>query len=333
MSTTINTKVSIIIPVYNVEQYIERCIASVLNQTMQIGVEVIIINDCTPDRSMERISQMLRTYNDRPQEERMTIHIVNHETNRGIAAVRNTGISYAVGDYILQIDGDDWIETDMVERLYTKAVETDSDIVVCDFFNHTTHRIVRFQVKSDFENKKDYLGKLIEGYNVVIWNKLVKRTLYKTHNIQGKEGLDYGEDSVIGLQLYYYAKKVVHIPIPLYHHEIGNPRSICNNMTEKVKNNAIERVTFARAFLNKYNLMEYEKNWAFYAFHIKAILLYNFPQEEEFCRYLFPEADKYLTLYLKKTSLQNYLILTGQMKLCHVYIWLKKIVKNILKQN
>lgn len=330
-----DTKVSIIIPVYNAERYVKRCINSVLNQTMQAGVEVIIINDCTPDDSMKIVLEALHVYNARPERVKMKIQILNHNINRGIAATRNTGINHATGDYVIQVDSDDWIEADMVERLYNKAIENDSDIVVCDFYNHTKHRIIRFNVHVDFNDKRSYLGKLIEGYNVVVWNKLVKRALYEKNNIRCIEGLDYGEDSIIMLQLYYYAHKIIHMPVPLYHHEIGNVYSICNNMTEKVKRNAIDRVEFARSFLSMHNLTGYDRNWAYYAFHMKAILIYNYncPKDKLALKKLFPEADKYLSAYLKETTFQNRLILTGHMKFCHIYMWFKKIGKCLLKRD
>ena len=96
-------KISVLIPVYNVEKYVERCMISVLNQTMQEGVEVIIVNDCTPDCSMEIIRKTLCAH---VKENGMTIRIVEHKTNRGTAATRNTAMSYATGKYTIFIDSD-----------------------------------------------------------------------------------------------------------------------------------------------------------------------------------------------------------------------------------
>ena len=104
-------KISVLIPVYNVENYVERCITSVLNQTMQEGVEVIIVNDCTPDRSMEIIRETLCVH---LKKNGMTVRIVEHKINRGLAAVRNTAMNYATGDYIIHIDSDDYIEPDLL---------------------------------------------------------------------------------------------------------------------------------------------------------------------------------------------------------------------------
>ena len=120
-------KISVLIPVYNVEKYVERCITSVLNQTMQEGVEVIIVNDCTPDRSMEIIRETLCVH---LKKNGMTVRIVEHKINRGSAAVRNTAMDYATGDYIIHIDSDDYVEPDLLEKMYSKAVERGSDIVI-----------------------------------------------------------------------------------------------------------------------------------------------------------------------------------------------------------
>lgn len=122
-------KISVLIPVYNVEKYIERCILSVLGQTMQNGVEVIILNDCTPDCSMAIIQKVLNSH---LRKNGMTIHIIKHEQNRGQAAARNTLIRHAKGEYLLFIDSDDYVDSDMLEKMYEKAIETEADIVMVD---------------------------------------------------------------------------------------------------------------------------------------------------------------------------------------------------------
>lgn len=103
--------ISVIVPVYNVEKYIERCITSIINQTFTEGVECIVINDCTPDKSMEIVERLVSKYDGSIQ-----FKLIYHEKNKGIAAVRNTGLDTATGDYTIYIDSDDYCELDMLEK-------------------------------------------------------------------------------------------------------------------------------------------------------------------------------------------------------------------------
>ena len=137
LEESIHPKISVLIPVYNVEKYVKRCLSSVLNQTMQEGVEVIIVNDCTPDHSIEVIFETLRAYSGNEKGEKMLVRVVNHDTNRGQAAVRNTAMNYATGDYVIHVDSDDWIEPDMLEEMYRKAISTDADVVISDYWEST----------------------------------------------------------------------------------------------------------------------------------------------------------------------------------------------------
>lgn len=127
--------ISVIIPVYNVEKYVERCILSIMSQTYTESVECIVVNDCTPDNSMKIVEKMVYDYKGQIQ-----FKLLYHEHNRGVAAVRNTGLDAASGDYIIHIDSDDYCEPDMLEKMYAKAVEEDADIVVADYWRSWVDR-------------------------------------------------------------------------------------------------------------------------------------------------------------------------------------------------
>lgn len=333
----INSKVSVLIPVYNVEKYVQRCISSVLNQTMQEGVEVIIVNDCTPDKSMEKILESLRTYEKKVTEgNRMTVRIVTHDTNRGLAAVRNTGINCATGDYIIHVDSDDWIEPNMIEAMYTEAISTGADIVVCDHYTSWAHQEIKVKVRLDVHNKKSYFGDKVEGYNASVWNKLIKRALYEDNEVRWIEGLDCGEDYTVIMPLFYYANKISHISIPLYHYERNNAGSITYdsyNVSDKISKNRIDKVEYARNFLKEHNIWkEYERNWAYLALCVKALLIYSSSRENlEKAKSLFPEADIYMTSFLKNANFQTRLIYKGHMRICRLYLRLKGLAKKILR--
>ena len=120
--------VSIIVPIFGVEKYIERCARSILCQSYR-NIEVIFVNDCTHDRSIEILKGVLKEFKEIPTK------ILEHNKNRGLAAARNTGVYYANGDYILHVDSDDWIEPTMVEELVIKAIQDNSDITICGYIS------------------------------------------------------------------------------------------------------------------------------------------------------------------------------------------------------
>ena len=112
-------KVSVIVPIYNVEQYIEKCVRSLMEQTL-VNIEFIFVNDCTPDDSMTVLRRVLKDYPARESQ----VTILEHKENRGVAAVRKKGMEVAIGEYIIHCDSDDWVEKNMYEKLLEKAIET-----------------------------------------------------------------------------------------------------------------------------------------------------------------------------------------------------------------
>ena len=123
------SKVSIIIPIYNVEQWIERCAHSLFGQTME-DLEYIFIDDCTPDDSVAILLRVLESYPHRKHQ----VKLLHNEKNHGLAFTRACGIQAASGDYIIYSDSDDWVELDYCEKLYQKAVEEHADVVACSHF-------------------------------------------------------------------------------------------------------------------------------------------------------------------------------------------------------
>ena len=116
--------ISIIVPIYKVENYIERCVRSLLEQTY-IGIEYIFVDDCSPDSSISILKKVIKEYPTRIDQ----IKIISHEKNMGLPAARNTGLKMAIGDYIFHCDSDDYVEKDMIEKMYQTAKEKDADIV------------------------------------------------------------------------------------------------------------------------------------------------------------------------------------------------------------
>lgn len=210
-------KVSVVVPVYNVEKYIEQCARSLFEQTLD-DIEYIFVDDKSSDKSIEILGRILKEYPDRKPQ--CIIHTM--EENSGQAAVRKWGIEHAIGDYIIHCDSDDWVEHDMYSLMYEKAKMEDADIVICDFVLNNGRK--ECSVAPKIKTTKDYQkGILTKAVHCSTWNKFVRRELYSKPILYPKE--NYAEDLAIMGQLFYYAKKIEYIPEGLYHYRY-NPSSI-----------------------------------------------------------------------------------------------------------
>lgn len=239
-------KVSILVPIFNVSSFIERCAVSLFEQTFE-DIEYIFVNDCTPDNSIEVLNNVIQRYPNRQAQ----IRIINHENNKGLAGARNTGIANANGDFILHIDSDDYVEPNMVELLYSKAIAENSDIVVCDFIMEwdNTNRVVE-QIWD--KNPKIFINKILSVQAVPsVWNKLFKKKLYIENNISTIEGINLGEDLITTPKLLYYSKNVSKVEIPLYHYLQTNSNSYTKNYTEKNINNVEDVLKELTSFFKK----------------------------------------------------------------------------------
>ena len=241
-------KVSVIVPVYGVEKYIERCARSLFEQTLD-DIEFIFINDCTKDHSVDILKSVLKEYPQRLHQTR----IVDMSTNSGLAAVRRHGIQIASGDFIAHCDSDDWVDTNMYKSMYEEAIISKSDIVICDFYqtDGTNHKQIKacYSVEHDNAVLKMLQGK---GYWST-WNKLISRSLYDKVEYYPK--VNTGEDMVLIIQLMYFSNKISYIATPLYYY-MTNENSIIRNKSKEsiVKrfNQAIENTDIIQKFMCKH---------------------------------------------------------------------------------
>lgn len=205
------TKVSVIIPIYGVEQYIARCAQSIFNQTLD-EVEFIFVDDHTQDNSIVVLEREIQKF----PHLKDYIKIQRHEKNYGLPIARQTGLRYANGEYIIHCDSDDWMDKNMLKLMYDKASASNCDIVVCDYFvsDGTTQ-------KEEAEYVPDSTNQLLRSLlskqtHSVVWNKLVHRRLYeKTIKTPTANN---AEDYALICQLSYYCTKVCCIKQPLYYY-------------------------------------------------------------------------------------------------------------------
>ena len=213
-------KVSLIIPVYNVENYIEKCLNSVVNQTLK-DMEVIIVNDGSKDLSKQKIEKYLEKY--------PWIKYLEKE-NGGLSDARNYGLHYATGKYIAFLDSDDYVENTMYEEMYNLAERENADMVECDFIWEYPNKI-RKDVGVIYNSKKE----MIEKARVVAWNKLIKREVLKRTQIEFPVGLRY-EDVEFFYKLVPYLNKVSFVK-KCFIHYIQRENSIAN--TQNIRNKEI----------------------------------------------------------------------------------------------
>lgn len=207
-------KVSVIIPVYGVEKYIERCARSLFAQTLY-EIEFIFIDDSSPDKSLEIVKNVLNDYPNRKRQ------VIFHKMpyNSGLPTVRKLGISLASGDYIAHCDSDDWVDASFYKTLYEYAIENSADIAYCDYFKSDGKKKQRINQK---EKDWFFLGP--------VWNKIVKASVY--NNPIKYPTANKGEDGALMMQLSYYSKKRIYVNKALYYY-FENPSSICRIMSEE----------------------------------------------------------------------------------------------------
>lgn len=222
-------KVSVIIPVYGVEDYIEKCARSLFEQTLN-EIEYIFIDDCTPDRSIEILRKVICEYDQRLISENKIVKIIKMPFNSGLFAVRKKGIELSTGSYVIHCDSDDWVDVDMLQYMYKKAVSTMADIVICDYItiNNDGYTERHKGVLHDSWNKI-FLNMLQAKISWSMCNKLINRKLYDNNIIFPT--YTNGEDMVVISQLVYYAKKIEYISKPYYFY-YKNRFSITRNVSE-----------------------------------------------------------------------------------------------------
>lgn len=246
-------KVSVIVPIYNVERFIARCVESLMRQTLQ-EVEYIFVDDATPDASVQVLQGVLAKYPER----RGLVKVLHHDSNKGLPAARNTGLAAASGEYVFHCDSDDYADAEMLETLYCQAERESADIVWCDWFL-TFGQNERYMRQPMFGSPLEALKAMLAGrmkYNV--WNKLARRSLYVENGITFPAGHGMGEDMTMML-LFAKAKRIAYIPQAFYHYVKGNATAFTHTFSsqhlESLKYNA-ERVeqSLRRDFGNELDL-------------------------------------------------------------------------------
>ena len=224
--------VSVIVLVYKVERYIEQCARTLFGQTLR-DVEFIFVDDCSPDRSMDILEQVLEDYPER----RSQVRILRNEKNSGQAYSRRRGMEISTGKYTIHCDSDDWMELNMLERMYLEAESHDADAVVCAWFRDDKPEPTKYNRAG--ENLRDFIldDMVIVGEMQSLWRYLIKREVYSW-------GVEFplhnqGEDHTLLVQLAYLSKSIYCVNTPLYHWRYNE--------------NSITHSTSVKAVLNRFD--------------------------------------------------------------------------------
>ena len=210
-------KVSVIVPIYNVEKYLEKCINSLLSQTLE-DIQIILVNDGSKDNS----GNIAREYE--KNNKNRVIYV--EKENGGLSDARNYGLKYATGDFVAFLDSDDYIEKNAYEEMYNKAIEENADYVECDFIWEFPNKI-RVDKQYPYKNKKEMLSFV----RVVAWNKLIKRQLITDNNLEFPKGLRY-EDVEFTYKLIPFINKFAYVDKPFIHY-VQREGSIANVQNER----------------------------------------------------------------------------------------------------
>lgn len=220
-------KVSVIIPVYGVEKYIERCARSLFEQTLD-DIEFIFINDCTPDNSINVLETTLSEYPNRKHQ----VRIINQPRNMGAAQARKNGILAADGEYVIQCDSDDWVDPNMYFDMLKQAETTGADLVMCKKINMSDGKRNTTITDTIVDNKEQMISLIISGKtSVSLCCRLVRKQLFLDKRFIFPSS-HMKEDTVISAQLAYLSNKSTSVDGPYYYY-FSNPNSVCQSITEE----------------------------------------------------------------------------------------------------
>ncbi|GIB57965.1 glycosyltransferase family 2 protein [Vibrio cholerae] len=240
-------KVSVIMPVYNTELYVERAIISLMEQTLD-DVQFIIIDDGSNDNSLSIIKEVITRYPIRKDQ----ITLISRE-NRGVAATRAQGMELATGDYVIHLDSDDWAERNWLEEMYTKAIHENADMVVCDYSMIYKSKQVPVNMPPAGTGEECLKQLLCDKQRGYTWNKLVSREIINKVSVPFVVDINYLEDLIYIAKCFLFSRKISYVPLSLYCYNQENVISITKLISESKKQDIKAAVSYMEDFILKHN--------------------------------------------------------------------------------
>lgn len=297
--------ISIIIPVYNVEKYIERCARSLFEQSMTAGIEFIFVDDCTQDNSIQILKKTLTDYPRRASQTR----IIHHPENKGLPASRKTGIDVALGQYIAHCDSDDWVEPDTYRLIIEKAKTENLDMVICNNYvmDHKGIEHIRLRKICDGQiSSASALKFLLTGeFAAGIVQKVVRRDYYGLDLIDPVSNM--AEDLLLSTQLCWHCRRIGLISKPLYHYRY-NPNSLSRKISESdtIKRclDYTKNIDLMIGFLKSVNIYDcYKYDISSFKLQSRGYLMPYIEKNYRLWKEIYPELDTWE--YFGKLSLKQ----------------------------
>ncbi len=211
-------RVSILVPLYGVERYVERCARSLFEQSFD-EIEFIFVDDCSPDRSADVVERVLAEY---PERQAAT-QIIRNSENVGVSASRNRALESATGRFVIFVDGDDWVAPEMVEELVLRQIEYSSDIVMSNYFE-VDGEAVQLVNSAPIGGRRGSL-RIVASQSFAlpnrVWGLLMCREVIERNNVRFDERVTMGEDFIFLVKVLYFSKSISFINKGLYYYRLG----------------------------------------------------------------------------------------------------------------
>lgn len=248
-------KVSIIVPIYNVEDFLDKCMESILGQTYK-NIEIILVDDGSTDSSGKIADKYAE------KDSRIKVY---HKKNGGLPAARNFGLRKISGKFVSFIDSDDWVDIDYISTLFNAMSYDDSDISVCGLYKAYDDENIkcsnRYEIDHEVFSNIDAVKDIMLAQpilKVMAWGKLYKKSLFFKNNIQYPKGRSLGEDAFTTYKLMYFSKKISYINKPLYYYR-QRPGSIMSQSKIDSSRYFLDTTNEMKEFADKYYLdIDYE---------------------------------------------------------------------------
>ena len=223
-------KLSVIIPIYNTETFIERCARSLFEQTLT-SIEYIFVDDASKDASLNRLSAVIEQYPNRKEQ----IKIIRHDTNKGTLITKLDGLQIASGKYFIVCDSDDWVDQDAYQFLVDKAEETGADIVTCDYLKEFgDHSQFCSHNPSPYTIGIDIIANSYKtGYEWQECTNIFSNKPSLLDSVERIPNLCMWDDVYVAILLFYHAEKVEHVDRPFYHYDRTYHGSVTENGNTK----------------------------------------------------------------------------------------------------
>lgn len=316
-------KVSVIVPLYNVEQVITRSAESLFAQTLH-NFEIIFVNDASKDNTLAILSQLAKS----SLREDIDIKIISHPQNQGVAVARNTGLDNAEGEFVYYLDADDYCDADTLQLMYDEATQNGCDIVGCEWLL-TFESNARHMVQPDVKTSREAFVKMCNG--VMRWNLwlfMVRRELYEQSSFRFIPQQNMGEDMMVMMKILLGAEKVSILHKPLYHYIQTNSNAMTKNFSA-YQGQVTANVTELERYVKQNGYEQFLEDIQQLKLTLKLPLLISDKKSDyQMWQEWFPESNAYVGMNPDQPFRTKFIQRMAQKK---IYLFLKLYYRLVIK--